>query len=170
MLRPSIYTWIVHCKALRHLAFLSIALLLSPFCIAEQFSGLKVHGDYKKLTPLVAKVGSNKADITEDDLLRIAKIKLMKEGINPVRSESPYHYLWVELLITGKGTKFSLELSLKKSAQAYGHDYKVVGGFYKPPQGTYGSIGDAKKNKKFILKALDKALDKFLFDYIDSNT
>jgi len=170
MLRSSIFSWMVHCQPLRALASLSIALLLSPFCMAEQFSGLKVHGDYKNLTPLVSKVGSNKANITENDLLRIAKIKLMKEGINPVRSDSPYHYLWVELLIVGKGTKFSLELSLKKSAQAYGHDYKVVGGFYKPPQGTYGSIGDAKKNKKFILKALDKALDKFLFDYIDSNT
>jgi len=170
MLMGSLPKWVVQFQPLRQSALLSLTLFLSPFCIAEQFSGLKVHGDYKNLTPLVAKVGSNKAGITEDDLLRIAKIKLMKEGINPVRSETPYHYLWVELLIVGKGTKFSLELSLKKSAQAYGHDYKVVGGFYKPPQGTYGSIGDAKKNKKYILKALDKALDQFLFDYIDSNT
>ena len=170
MLRAPILSTAVYFQFLRPFIIFSFVLILTPLCIAEQFSGLKVHGDYKNLTPLVAKVGSNKADITEDDLLRIAKIKLMEEGINPVRSKSPYHYLWVELLIVGKGTKFSLELSLKKSAQAYGHDYKVVGGFYKPPQGTYGSIGDAKKNKKYILKALDKALDQFLFDYIDSNT
>lgn len=170
MLRAPVFSMVVSIQFLRLFLMFSFVFVLSPICIAEQFSGLKVHGDYKYLTPLVAKVGKNKADITEDDLLRIAKIRLMKEGINPVRSKTPYHYLWVELLIVGKGTKFSLELSLKKSAQAYGHDYKVIGDFFKPPQGTYGTIGDAKKNKKYILKALDKALEKFILDYIDSNT
>jgi hypothetical protein len=161
---------VVSVQFLRPLIMFSFVTILSSFCVAEQFPGLKVHGNYKNLTPLVAKVGKNKADITEDDLLKIAKIKLMKGGFNPVRSKTPYHYLWVELLIVGKGTKFSLDLSLRKSAQAYGHDYKIIGDFYKPPQGTYGAIGDAKKSKKYILKALDKAMEKFILDYTDSNT
>ena len=139
-------------------------------CQAKQYKGLKVHGDYKSLTPLAEKVAKNKAGITEEHLLRVAKLKLMKEGISPQRSDSPYHYLWIELLIVGKGTSFSLELSLRKSAKAYGFDGKVVGDFYKPVQGTYGTIGDAGKSRKYILKSLEKALDQFLFDYVDSNT
>ena len=139
-------------------------------CQAKQYKGLKVHGDHKVLMPLVEKISENKAGITEDHILRVAKLKLMKEGIAAKRSDSPYHYLWIELMIVGKGTSFSLDVSLRKSAQAYGQDGKVVGRFYKPPQGTYGTIGDAGKSRKYILKSLEKVLDEFLFDYFDSNT
>ena len=75
-------------------------------CQAKQYKGLKVHGDYKSLTPLAEKVAKNKAGITEEHLLRVAKLKLMKEGIKPQRSDSPYHYLWIELNDCGQGNIF----------------------------------------------------------------
>jgi hypothetical protein len=136
---------------------------------AKKYSGLKVHGDYRVLEPVVSEIPKNRSGVTRKDVLECVRQKLWKEGIRPERPRINTHFLEVDLVILSKGTAFTVEVSLKKMAQAYGYDPRKIGTSVKLPQGRYGLFGDAGRNKSYILEAVEEVLDEFLLDYKDSN-
>ena len=89
--------------------------------------------------------------------------------IKPDRPRYNSHFLEVDLVMHSKGTNFSVEVSLKKMAQAYGYDPRKVGSVIKLPQGRYGVFGNAHKDKGYVLDAVEEVLEDFIADYKDSN-
>ena len=136
---------------------------------AKKFSGLKVHGDYRILEPIVSEVPRNKSGVSREDILQRVRQKLWESGIKPERPRNNTHYLDVELVILSKGTAFTVEVSLKKMSQAYGYDPRQVGPIIKLPQGRYGLFGNAGRSKSYVLDAVDEVMEEFLADYKDSN-
>ena len=136
---------------------------------ARKFDGLKVHGDYKVLEPLVGEIPHNRSGLTREDVVEFARQKLWGAGIKPARPLYRTHFLEIDLVIQSKGTNFSVEVSLKKMSQAYGYDPKVVGPVVQLPQGGYGMFGNAGRDKSYILKAVGEVMDEFIADYKDSN-
>ena len=151
------------------LFFIFLGGLTSGEAEAKKFSGLKVHGDYRILEPIVSEVPRNKSGVSREDILHRVRQKLWESGIKPERPRNNTHYLDVDLVILSKGTAFTVEVSLKKMSQAYGYDPRQVGPIIKLTQGRYGLFGNAGRSKSYVLDAVDEVMDQFLTDYKDSN-
>ncbi len=136
---------------------------------ARKFDGLRVHGNYRVLEPIVSEIPRNRSGVSREDILQRVREKLLRSGIKPERPHKSTHFLEVELVIHSKGTNFTIEVALKKMAQSYGYDPSEVGAIIKLPQGRYGLFGNAGRNKSYILEAVDEVMDEFLADYKDSN-
>jgi hypothetical protein len=136
---------------------------------ARKFFGLKVHGDHRVLEPIISEIPHNRSGVTREDVLNRVRQILWESGIKPDRPRYNSHFLEVDLVIHSKGTNFSVEISLKKMAQAYGYDPSRVGTVIKLPQGRYGVFGNAHKDKDYILDAVEDVLEDFIADYKDSN-
>lgn len=146
-----------------------MSLLFPDTLEARKFKGLRVHGDHRLLEPIVGAIPKNRSGVTTEDVKYRVMRKLLSIGIQPTRSPQSYHFLDVDVVILSKGTSFSVVVSLKKMAQAYGFDPKVVGPVVTMAQGEYGLFGNAAKDKDYVLEAVDEVMDKFLLDYRDSN-
>ena len=136
---------------------------------ARKFFGLKVHGDHRVLEPIVSEIPKNRSGVTRADVLNRVRQTLWESGIKPDRPRYNSHFLEVDLVMHSKGTNFSVEVSLKKMAQAYGYDPRKVGTVIKLPQGQYGVFGNAHKDKGYVLDAVEEVLEDFIADYKDSN-
>ena len=150
-------------------SFVLTAMVCPAFVAAKKYDGLKVHGDHRILEPIVSPIPKNRSGVTRTDILKTVRKKLWRSGIRPERPPDQYHFLEIDLVIHSKGTNFTVEVSLKKMAQAYGYDPKVVGKIITLPQGQYGLFGNAGRDKSYILDAVEQVVDKFLLDYKDSN-
>ena len=151
------------------LILMVISCLMPALLEARKFRGLEVHGDHRILEPIVSQIPKNRSGVTTEDVQHRVMKKLMSSGIRPDRSPQPCHFLEVDLVILPKGTSFSVVVSLKKMAQAYGFDPKAVGPVITMAQGNYGLFGNAGRDKSYLLDAVDEVMDKFLHDYKDSN-
>ena len=151
--------------------FLMLALCFLPIkeMEARQYFGLKVHGDFRTLEPIVSDIPLNRSGVTKEDVLNRVRQKLWESGIKPDRPRYNSHFLEVDLIIHSKGTNFSVEVSLKKMAQAYGYDPRKVGRVIELPQGKYRVFGNAHRDKGYVLDAVEEVLEEFITDYKDSN-
>jgi len=156
-------------KLVALVVFTFLFAFLSQQSEAKKFNGLKVHGDYQILEPIVSEVPSNRSGVTRSDVLSTVKKKMWDLGIRPERPREQSHFLEIELVILSKGTAFSVEVSLKKMAQAYGYDPKVVGSIITLNQGKYGMFGNAGRDKSYVLDVVEEVLEDFIDDYKDSN-
>ena len=136
---------------------------------ARKYGGLKVHGDYRILEPIVPEIPKNRSGITRSDVLERVKQKFWQSGIRPDRPHYKTHFLEVDFVILSGGNAFAIEVSLKKMAQAYGYDPREVGSVVKLPQGKYGVFGNAGRDKSYVLEAVDEVVEEFIADYKDSN-
>ena len=136
---------------------------------AKKFGGLKVHGDYRSLEPIISEIPKNKSGVTTDDVLERVRQKLWQSGIKPDRPLYKTHFMEVDFVILSGGNAFAVEVSLKKIAQAYGYDPREVGSVVKLPQGKYGVFGNAGRDKSYVLDAVDEVVEEFIADYKDSN-
>lgn len=152
-------------------SFLMLALFFLPLeeMDARKFFGLKVHGDFRNLEPIVLDIPLNRSGVTKEDVLNRVRQTLWESGIKPDRPRYNSHFLEVDLIIHSKGTNFSVEVSLKKMAQAYGYDPRKVGRVIELPQGKYGVFGNAHRDKGYVLDAVEEVLEEFITDYKDSN-
>ena len=105
----------------------------------------------------------------QGSVLNRVRQKLWESGIRPDRPRYNSHYLEVDLIIHSKGTNFSVDVSLKKMAQAYGYDPRKVGTVIELPQGKYGVFGNAHRDKGYVLDAVEEVLEEFIADYKESN-
>ena len=149
--------------------FITLCAFFNHKSEAKKFSGLKVHGDHRILEPIVSEISPNRSGVTRSDVLSRVKKKMWDLGIRPERPRQQSHFLEIELVILSKGTAFSVEVSLKKMAQAYGYDPKVVGSIITLNQGKYGMFGNAGRDKSYVLDVVDEVLEDFVADYKDSN-
>jgi hypothetical protein len=136
---------------------------------ARKFGGLKVHGDYRTLEPIVSEIPKNRSGVTRADVLERVRQKLWQSGIKPERPHYKTHFLEVDFVILSGGNAFTVEVSLKKMAQAYGYDPGEVGKVVTLPQGKYGMFGNARRDKSYVLEVVDEVVDEFIADYKDSN-
>ena len=136
---------------------------------AKKYGGLKVHGDYRILEPIVSEIRKNRSGITRAEVLERVKQKFLQSGIKPDRPHYKTHFVEVDFVILSGGNAFAIEVSLKKMAQAYGYDPREVGSVVKLPQGKYGVFGNAGRDKSYVLKAVDEVVEEFIADYKDSN-
>ncbi|MDB3958194.1 hypothetical protein N9408_04720 [Opitutales bacterium] len=156
-------------KLVALVVFTFLFAFLSQQSEAKKFNGLKVHGDHRILEPIVSEIPSNRSGVTRSDVLSRVKKKMWDLGIRPERPREQSHFLEIELVILSKGTAFSVEVSLKKMAQAYGYDPKVVGSIITLNQGKYGMFGNAGRDKSYVLDVVEEVLEDFIADYKDSN-
>jgi hypothetical protein len=77
--------------------------------------------------------------------------------------------LEVDFVILSGGTAFTVEVSLKIMAQAYGYDPGEVGKVVTLSQGKYGMFGNARRDMSYVLEVVDEVVDEFIADYKDSN-
>ena len=136
---------------------------------AKKYVGLKVHGDYRILEPIVSEIPKNRSGITRAEVLERVKQKFLQSGIKPDRPHYKTHFVEVDFVILSGGNAFAIEVSLKKMAQAYGYDPREVGSVVKLPQGKYGVFGNAGRDKSYVLEAVDEVVEEFIADYKDSN-
>ena len=110
------------------------------------------------LEPIVSEILKTDRGVTRADVLNRVRQTLWESGIKPDRPRYNSHFLDVDLVMHSKGTNFSVEVSLKKMAQAYGYDPRKVGTVIKLPQGRYGVFGNAHKDKGYVLDAVEEVL------------
>ena len=167
---PSLKLWPIQgLKLFPLVVFTMIWVFLTQQSEAKKFNGLKVHGDHRILEPIVSEIPPNRSGVTRSDVLSTVKKKMWDLGIRPERPREQSHFLEIELVILSKGTAFSVEVSLKKMAQAYGYDPKVVGSIITLNQGKYGMFGNAGRDKSYVLDVVEEVLEDFIADYKDSN-
>lgn len=137
---------------------------------AEIYPGMKVIGGYKALDVSFAPVNRNQFGLTQEDVERTVKLRLLTNGIKTVgRTKLHYLYIDVNTLESQNDTIFDIDLKLKKYSDAYGVSRNAAGFVFIPNQSSYGSVGIINTSKSFILESLLNALDKFLLDYLESN-
>ena len=66
---------------MKHLPLIALALLLSFPASSFAYDNYKVLGNYKELRVIVEEVRENSVGVTEEDLERTLKLRLMRNGI-----------------------------------------------------------------------------------------
>ena len=154
---------------LRVLLFAGISLNFAFVGKAEEYNGLIVEGDYRKLNVL-CQVYENQWGITKTDFERAIKLRFLGNRLKmlPLPDDSSLwmHYLKVNFECVGD--VFILELKLKKMSKVYAKSTFSLGAIVEPMQGTYGSFGKTP-DKSDIMEKLNGCLDRFLLDYLESN-
>ena len=77
-------------------SFLMLALFffhLGRWTHEKKFFGLKVHGDFRTLEPIVLDIPLNRSRVTKEDVLNQGCQKLWESGIKPDRPRYNSHYL-----------------------------------------------------------------------------
>ena len=149
------------------LTFLTLALFASPL-LAKKIPGLKVMGNYKELWVVVEKVDNNTLGLTEEDVNRAVKLRLLANGIKDTKANIN-HFLHVVVDVMEDGSAFKIDMSLVKFARSYGVNPLITGDVFEPNQRSYGTFGTSGRRKQFILDSLNSRLDAFLLDYLESN-
>lgn len=149
-------------------------LLLSP-CIAKNYKGLKVLGDFNKLTFLVQSLKPNILGITNDDLEKCLKVGLLRNRIKPEPfgkekgTPAPHYvYLSVYTLNIDDTLLAVADIKLHKYTYRYMEKGNELAFHYAPDQGNYGSFGTFY-SKKIFLENLSQYIDTFCLDYLESN-
>jgi len=154
---------------LRVLLVVAIGLNFTFSAQAKEWEGLVVRGDYKKLN-VACQVGENQWGITETDIERAVKLRLLGNGIKmlPLPDDVSLwmHYLKVHL--DSVGDVYTMNLRLLKLNEVYADDAFFLGPLIIPTQGPYGSFGKTP-NKADIINSLNSCIDDFLLDYLESN-
>ena len=151
----------------RNIVISALAILLPSAGQSEEYHGLIVKGNHKKL-PVVVKVNGNDM-VTSSEIKNTIKLGLLSHNIKFSEGDSnSMHYLLVYVTIIKKGTSFSTDLFLQKNAKVYAPNIPFLGHSIKPSQGDYKTVGTANR-KHLIIDALNFSLHSFLTDYVDSN-
>ena len=110
---------------MRILPLIAIALLFS-FPASSFTDNYKVLGNYKELDYLVEGVDENSVGVTEKDLERTVKLRLMKNGIKPITKTGTEHYLYlnvntVDINVGGRtvGAAARIDVLLKRNSRFY---------------------------------------------------
>jgi hypothetical protein len=110
-------------------------------------------------------------DLTNEDLRRVVKLKLLTRGLKmlPKEESSPSgSALIVSIDIIGASASIGVEL--RKWAEHFGIPLnRGTGELFTPTQGTYRISGTHGNDKKFILDGVEEVLDRFILDYLESN-
>ena len=134
---------------------------------AEKYEGLRVKGDYKFL-PLMCDVKESPL-ISKDEIIRTIKLKLLSFNIKTKDSHyTDTHDLYCNINYKSGSNVMNIYFVLSKDSKAYGISNKYVGPVFKPSQGRYASLNFAT-TKQDILRAINKDLDRFIVDYLESN-
>ena len=129
--------------------------------------GLIVKGDFKNL-PVFLVVQKND-QLTDEDLFKAIKVKLLAKNIRTSRSvSSSPHRLLVFFRRTDQNDIFFLELFLLKNTNIYAEGKSFIGPMFRPSQGKYTALGTSK-TKSSTIDSLNKMLDQFLLNYLVSN-
>ena len=162
------------CKTTFLLAF---AIACSSVGQGEEFEGLVVRGDHKKLQVYVY----NDTDtITTDEVMRAVKLRCLANGITTSKwegySKSPHHIvvtinaIKVRLGDKVMGYAAAFNVDLLKSTRYYVSKPQYLGREFKPEQGDYGGVGIiGLDGKSRFIEIINQYLDKFLLDYLESN-
>ena len=155
---------------MRQLSILITLLVMSSLALSGKvFPGLKVKGNYKNLHIVVENVYENAANLNTEQVERAVKLRLLRNGIKTLDSTYDPHYLYINIDISKKGTYYCFDLELRKNAFGYGIDKSITGISFKPNQGTYGGLGLAGQSSSHVIGHVERILDAFILDYLESN-
>jgi len=138
----------------------------------EVVPSLGVFADYRSMPISVFCTPENGIGMTKTEVEKAVKLRLLANKLNPtdlVNSSS--HCLKVDVCLSKGGTAFYLTAYLMKSASSYGanaNNSLLLGSMIIPSQNTYDVLGNST-SKSFIIENLNKVLDNFLLDYLESN-
>ena len=139
----------------------------------EVFPGLEVGFTFREVALVVADLSEDakKIGLTEEDIERTVKLKLLGRGIKvvPKGEGSPTgSFIYISMNIVGPSNVTKIEFN--KYALHFGIPLnRGTGVRFIPRQGIYASAGTHGGNKKFILDYMEGVLDKFILDYLESN-
>ena len=154
---------------LRVLIVVAIGLNFTFVAQAEEWEGLVVRGDYKKLN-VACQVGENQWGITKTDIERAVKLRLLGNGVKmlPLSDDASAWTHWLKVNFQAVGDVYTYSLELNKVSKVYANNAFFLGPVITPWQGTYGSFGKTP-NKADIINSLNSTIDDFLLDYLESN-
>jgi hypothetical protein len=150
---------------------LSILLLCSSlfanFAGAENYDGLVVIEDYKKLPILIA---NHNEDRLKTDLIKsVVKLKLLSNNLRPQEAKMGIPHGLVVSVSWTPDNLFYINVQLIKYTEFYvEEEFHFLGPAVYPHQGEYVSFGDSTDESR-IIKALRSTMDNFLVDYLESN-
>ena len=154
---------------------LAFAIACSSVGQGEEREGLVIRGDHKKLPIFV--YGDIDSDRTfRDDIVKAVKLRLLANGITTSEfgADSPH---WLNVVITHMEAKSGdrvmgqiayVSIYLEKRTRYYVASPQYVGYYFKPRQGDYSGL-TIKNSQNGIMEVVNKYLDDFLLDYLESN-
>jgi hypothetical protein len=146
--------------------------LLSSVGWAKKYTSLKV-SDYKNLKIIVEEIGKNKAGVTGELVERAVKLRLMGNEIKikpPSLVKWPDCYLYVRVSILPEGTAYDIDVVLRRYGDTLPVEAQAKTGIYfAPEQRTYGGFGTCGQDSSYVIGHLNRQLDKFILDYLESN-
>lgn len=145
--------------------FIASSILLN----GEAYPGLKVIGNHKELCfSIIFQDGGT--DLTKDSFERAIKLRLIKNGIKPLKPNSTAkHFLLVKLQQLESDGIFRIGVTLSKISERNGVSPEIAGFSFTPSQGPYSFIGKSRQNGVYIIESLEEALDMFILNYLESN-
>ena len=146
---------------------LSCFTLFASFASAENYDGLVVIEDYKKLPILIA---NHNEDRLKTDLIKsVVKLKLLSNNLRPQEAKMGIPHGLVVSVSWTPNNLFYINIHLIKFTEFYvEEELHLLGPAVIPHQGEYVSFGDST-DKSDIIKSLRSTMDNFLVDYLESN-
>ena len=159
---------------MRVLPLIALALLVS--FSASSFAVLdnhKVLGNYKELVLVVEGVRENSVGVTEKDLERTLKLRLMKNGIKPIPDFRNKHYLYlnVNILDIRGGYAANVRIELKKYSKEYVSPDHGASDSHIPRNFVSGYSGGlvTGPTKSFLLENVEEYIGQFILKYLEAN-
>ena len=157
------------------LPLIALALLVSFSASSFAYNNYKVLGNYKELKIMVEGVNENSVGVTEEDLERTLKLRLMKNGIKPHTDykvgDKHFLYLIVNIMDEKGGYSASLGVSLRKYSFHYVSPDHGASGGHIPNSFVSGYVNAlvVGSKKSHLLESVEKYLDKFILKYLEAN-
>ena len=158
---------------MKHLPLIALALLLSFPASSFAYDNYKVLGNYKELRVIVEEVRENSVGVTEEDLERTLKLRLMRNGIKPITDSASKHYLYFRLTILDVigGFAASVDINLRKLSGFYLSPAHGVSFDHIPSTFQSGGLSSVitGSEKSQVLGIVEKYIDKFILAYLEAN-
>ena len=164
----------VNRNIMRFLPLIALALLVS-FSASSFADNYKVLGDYKRLWIGVEPVSENSVGLTEEDLVRTAKLRLMKNGIKPHTDFKVGDKHWMILNVNILGRRgvnaASVTVELKKSRSGYLSPDHGASHAHLPLSFTSGDVNNLVMGftKSELLESVEEYIDDFILAYLEAN-
>ena len=160
---------------MRNLSLIALALLFSFPASSFAFDNYKVLGNYKELSCGVEKIDENSVGVTEKDLERTLKLRLLKNGIKPITDydydDKHYMYLNVNIIDVIGGFAAKVVIELNKYSDDYVSPDHGASDHHIPYEFVSGGFGSmiSGATKSDLLENVESCLDDFILAYLEAN-
>lgn len=149
---------------------LSLLVTFSASSFADD--NYKVLGNYKELDYAIEGVDENSVGVTDKDIERTVRLRLLKNGIKPI-AQVGKHFLYVNVNIMDirGGYAASIHVDLSKFSSDYVSPDHGASNEHIPYSFVSGEINTlfVGSKKSHVLEQVEEEMDEFILKYLEAN-